>query len=140
MARMNDTGKGTRSEMLRGGLTSQQCEHGLGCGVSLRQSCQRCLLQHLRLGEVGGFCRHVGVSNTGLRRRVVGDLGLGEVNGVGEFVFAGSDFSLYRTEIGDRGLQRGESRDCVTGIGGGGTGRCNGFCANRPEHAARSAT
>ena len=49
-------------------LALQQLQHTLLGGIRLCQHRHRCLLQNLRLGEVGAFRREVGILNAALRR------------------------------------------------------------------------
>ena len=57
-------------------LALQQAQHTLLGGIRLCQHRHRCLLQDLRLGEVGAFRREVGVLNTrATSLKVGGDVG-----------------------------------------------------------------
>src|SRR5207248_11611938 len=95
----------------------QKRKDGLRRGIGLRQRRQRGLLENLRFRQVRGFSRYVGITNAGLRSRVVGDLGLREIHRVIQFVHACADAALYETEIGDRRTQQGKRTERARSIG-----------------------
>jgi len=68
----------------------EQLQESLRRGIGLRQCGNGRLLQHLDLVRLRLPC-DVRVSNARLRRRIVGDLGLGQTDGVVQIVFAGAD-------------------------------------------------
>ncbi len=63
-------------------LLLQELENCLRRGIGLGHGGNGSLLQHLGLGEIGRFACDIGVADLGLRRGEVGDLGIGQTDGV----------------------------------------------------------
>ena len=91
------------------GLASQEGENCLRSGVGLGHGSHRSLLQHLSLGQIRRFRRHIRVTDAGLGGAEVGDLRLRQTDRVVELVLPLTDRGLRRAEEGDRRGHRANS-------------------------------
>src|SRR5690242_19608382 len=94
-------------------LSLQEFQHGLRFRVCLRERSDGGLREHLRLSQVSSRSGHIGIANLALGGREARNLRLRQADGVLQFVFAGANFTLHKTEGLDRSV---DGVDRVRGI------------------------
>ncbi len=116
----------------------QQLEDRLGRGVGLSHGRDRGLFEHLGFGEIGRFLCHIGIAELRFRRGEVGDLRVGQIDGVLELVLSGADAGLRVAQLRECGVDGGDGRQRVAVGAGAGAGSGYGLSSWRgAEDAVR---